>query len=54
MGKMGCLNLHSFGLESTMTVNLGSWREWILTGQEVTPSQRAGFERAFERFSKSV
>jgi hypothetical protein len=26
----------------------------ILTGQEVTPSQRAGFERVFERFSKSV
>jgi hypothetical protein len=24
----------------------------ILTGQEVTPSQRAGFEKAFERFSK--
>ena len=30
MGKMGCLNLHSFGLESTMMVNLGSWRELVV------------------------
>ena len=30
IGKMGSLNLHSFGLESTMMVNLGSWRELVV------------------------